>query len=70
MDSEAEAQRIVMGHMVIQELLQRCYTADGVNSFFLNAMLQFLLNCHSVYEIGAQRCTVNIRKARRIFFSK
>lgn len=34
MDSEAEAWRIAMEHLVIQELLQCCYKADGVNSSF------------------------------------
>lgn len=44
MESEMEAQRIVTGSVVIQELLQCCYNADGVNSF-KNVLLQFVLSC-------------------------
>lgn len=44
MESETEAQRIVKESVVIQKLLQWCYSADDVNSF-QNVMLQFVLNC-------------------------
>lgn len=43
MESETEAQRIVKGSVVIQELLQWCYNTDGVNSF--KNVLQFVLSC-------------------------
>lgn len=58
MESETEAQRIVKGSVVIQELLQWCYNSDGLNSF-KNVMLQLLLSCIEFikWEFGAVQST-------------